>query len=373
MKKSFAKKIFPFSIISVIRISRTALRRSLILTLALSLLVVTTVHAQTFTFQQNIGVSGGCVVDWGDYDNDGDLDMASIGINSNNAGTFTQTYGELYFYPTITFDYPISGDKFYLKMPIGWADIDGDGLLDAFGNNGFCKNNGTSFTGVSGGVEEMMANCVPAMIDFDRDGDIDGSAYTKIAIFENGVRQSLIEWVPLRGQPAWGDYDNDGDLDLMMASGFFGNCIISKLYRNVNGVAVEDTSVTFPTTGSFNYAGASWGDYDNDGDLDLMFSSYQDTRLYRNDDGVLVHQAGVDYSLAGHSTLGGSWADFDNDGDLDILFGERLLVNDNGVFSRDADSGLDTQFIYVRRRVLGRHGQRRGPGRNGPWPEHNHL
>jgi uncharacterized repeat protein (TIGR01451 family) len=96
----------------------------------------------------------------------------------------------------------------------------------------------------------------------------------------------------MRGdRSAWGDYDNDGDLDiLLVGSGF------SRVYRNDGGDFVG-LEAGFAGVGGGSLA---WGDYDGDGDLDVLLTgdggSGPSSRIYRNDDCPAVSQ--VDLSMA---------------------------------------------------------------------------
>src|SRR5437867_5135833 len=67
------------------------------------------------------------------------------------------------------------------------------------------------------------------------------------------------------GSAAWGDYDNDGDLDLAIC-GISASGPITRIYRNAGGVL---TDIGAGLTGVYDGA-LAWGDYDNDGDLDLV-------------------------------------------------------------------------------------------------------
>ena len=71
------------------------------------------------------------------------------------------------------------------------------------------------------------------------------------------------------GSVAWGDYDNDGDLDILLTGREYTGRI-SKIYRN-NGdnTFTEQTSISLTGVGSGSVA---WGDYDNDGDLDILLT-----------------------------------------------------------------------------------------------------
>ena len=84
---------------------------------------------------------------------------------------------------------------------------------------------------------------------------------------------------------AWGDYDNDGDLDLAVSLGT-GEV---RLYRNDKGVlASVGAQVGMPQAGSHELRGLSWGDFDGDGDIDLLGGSTPTdklTKVLRNDGG----------------------------------------------------------------------------------------
>jgi hypothetical protein len=91
------------------------------------------------------------------------------------------------------------------------------------------------------------------------------------------------------GSVAWGDFDNDGDRDLLFA-GFTGDTTCeqsSRLYRNSNGAFTNISSISLTAMSECSVA---WADYDNDGSLDLLMAgssiagvqSYPTLRLYHN-------------------------------------------------------------------------------------------
>ena len=84
---------------------------------------------------------------------------------------------------------------------------------------------------------------------------------------------------------AWGDYDNDGDLDLAV-----GNELQpSRLYRNDGGMLTSAAVWSSPEADDTH--SVAWGDYDGDGDLDLAVGNNGTNRLYRNDGGTLATTA----------------------------------------------------------------------------------
>ncbi len=125
-----------------------------------------------------------------------------------------------------------------------------------------------------------------------------------------------------------GDYDGDGRSDLFFVN-FAGSVAPgaaidaeagrSRLYRNVDGQRFEDVTDRVGITFAGFGMGAAWGDYDNDGDLDLYITAYGDNTLYENTaDGTfrdVTSEAGVQDARFG---AGCSWGDYDRDGHVDL-------------------------------------------------------
>ena len=195
---------------------------------------------------------------------------------------------------------------------ITFGDADNDGDLDLYIGYSFsdpntqCEknllylNNGSgNFEKASGGsalVSDMTMTMGANWVDYDNDGDMDlftleSSVYGppvnySDALFENkgdlSFTKHVIEAVEYRNthqiSPIWGDLDNDGDLDLLIAvekNDFYGHTSALKhniLYQNNGdgtfteikaGVLVEKSSHT-----------ATMEDYDNDGDLDVLLAGF---------------------------------------------------------------------------------------------------
>jgi len=135
---------------------------------------------------------------------------------------------------------------------------------------------------------------------------------------------------------AWGDYDNDDDLDLLL-TGQNGS-LTARVYRNDAG-AFTDISAT-----GVNLSYAAWGDYDNDGDLDILLTGQPSSgnpiaKIYKNTAGVF---SDINAGLTGVYYSAVAWGDYDNDGDLDILLSgnfdlfdptTKIYRNDGGVFN----------------------------------------
>ena len=146
---------------------------------------------------------------------------------------------------------------------------------------------------------------------------------------------------------AWGDYDNDGDLDLAVSLGT-GEV---RLYRNDKGVLVSvGGQVGMPQAGSHELRGLSWGDFDGDGDIDLLGGSTPTDKLtvvLRNDGGKRFTDVAAEIGLTipGRSARQTNWIDYDNDGDLDVYAANRagqnkLFQNTGGKFTQVfADAG----------------------------------
>ena len=201
------------------------------------------------------------------------------------------------------------------------------------------RNDGGAFVDIEAGLADATLSSV-AWADYDTDGDLDilltgatpiglasqvyrndDGAFTDIEAGLAGVGESSV---------AWGDYDNDGDPDILLTGrDGYGNSV-SRLYRNDSG-HFTDIAAGLTDVGESSVA---WGDYDNDGDLDILLTGTQDgfgsgavTEIYRNDGGNFT-DIGVGLPAVFYGSV--AWGDYDGDDDLDILFsgytGERLVT-----------------------------------------------
>ncbi|NQV01732.1 MAG: T9SS type A sorting domain-containing protein [Bacteroidia bacterium] len=276
---------------------------------------------------------------WGDFDNDGDLDLALTGepgstipatyIYQNNNGTFQEIGAGL---PGLTDGSAEWGDY----------DLDGDPDLLLVGRNNYnvatsiIIENDNGLFSVSGINLPGVMNGEACWGDFDNDGDLDilmagvheGLTFYTLIMRNDGNNQftDLGEHFPgvQSASVAWVDYNNDGKLDVMVG-GDSGGGMISRLYRQENGTFTEVNVDGFMGLSSGDL---KWGDLDNDGDMDLLLAGvdlYLDgyIMLYRND--------GNDQFTALY-TLNNSiaytavdLADFNNDGWLDIILTGKII------------------------------------------------
>lgn len=69
--------------------------------------------------------------------------------------------------------------------------------------------------------------------------------------------------------PAWGDFDNDGDLDILV-SGLYGANRQLRVYKNNGNGTIDPVQIEVDgVNNGLSYGGVGWGDFDNDGDLDV--------------------------------------------------------------------------------------------------------
>lgn len=323
----------------------------------------TEVFAGTFTDCFN------SYADWGDYNNDGYVDLFLVGnggsriakLYENNAGTgFTEVYAG-------TFGASHLGQcKF--------VDYNNDGLLDVsitgYSNNGpktrLYENSGSGFSEVFSGTFESISSSSLDWGDYDNDGDMDlaliGSGSSRIAkVYQNNgtsfseVYSGVFLGV-YRGDVKWHDYNDDGRLDLTISGSSSTSGRITRLYENTGSTFTEVFAGTFL---GLWYCGIDWGDYDNDGDSDLLISGNSSvgkvTKVYQNNGSSFTEV--LSGQLPGADQASAQFGDYDGDNDLDIAILGRNSSNqpfasiyENGTTTSNVTpgvpSGLTVSFDY---------------------------
>jgi len=138
----------------------------------------------------------------------------------------------------------------------------------------------------------------------------------------------------------WVDYDNDGDNDFYISTRNEPN----QLFRNDGNMQFTDVTLSSGLGGIITHAwGASWGDYNNDGYLDL-FQSIRDigndhNLLYRNNGDGTFTNVSVAAGLAstGFLTFCAAFVDYDNDGWQDIYVANDRVVFENQLYHNNGD------------------------------------
>ena len=213
---------------------------------------------------------------------------------------------------------------------VAWGDYDRDGDLDILltgdGMSKIYRNDGSNtFTEQTGIILEGVSNGSAAWGDYDNDGYLDilltgnGPSGPVSKVYRNNGNNTFTEQtgIVLQGvgnsSAAWGDYDNDGDLDILLT----GNIGIFQEYTATMAIILLHgrTGINLPGVSESSVA---WGDYDNDGDLDILLTGWGSSRIYRNNgDNTFTELTGI--PLHGVSWGSTAWGDYDNDGYLDIL------------------------------------------------------
>jgi hypothetical protein len=267
-----------------------------------------------------------------DYDNDGYVDVLLVGLpNQNhlfkNNGNFNFSF--------------ISGipENYAYRHGIAWSDFDNDGLSD-IGTVGLINIDTTSnrsckvYKNTGSGFEETYSldglgyGSSISWTDYDNDQDFDlitaGGTdpdnvpstflYENVTSAFNPVSNSLVGLI--LGDSRWGDFDADGLIDLAL----YGNTINSTadakclIYKN-NGSNFTQFNDLSQSSNDY-FTAANWGDYNNDGYLDIVIASHHNpTFIFSNIGSTFEPSVNLIEAKNGETT----WGDYDNDGDLDLI------------------------------------------------------
>jgi hypothetical protein len=255
---------------------------------------------------------------WGDFNNDSYLDLvvaAPFGFagithenrffHNNGDGTFSRIDTSVVEEGTAPYTVPT------------WSDYDLDGDVDLFIGSGpatgqtapdFLYRNMTMETG-----NAYLERITTAPIATDL---VDGQVWN------------------------WIDYDNDGDLDAYLTN--YHVNVDNNLYRNTGGGYVRMTEAEVGTIVSDNGLSLAnvWGDFDNDGDLDCFVTNdgLAHSWYYRNNgDGTFTRDDTTEVGAGAGPHYGATAGDYDNDGDLDLYVAGTTTTK--GLYRNDLDAG----------------------------------
>lgn len=234
------------------------------------------------------------------------------------------------------------------------GDLDNNGYKDLMygGVNGvklmLANNGGSAFTEWS---DTNYVFCQRTnMVDINNDGDLDAFAChdvdPNVAYLNDGNGAFIFQQGGWGDNPnggnygsIWIDMDNDHDLDLFLSkcsSGIVER--INQVHRNNGDGTFSEVAAQFGLADSTQAWSSAWGDFDNDGDLDVMVgaSSFMSGRhkLKRNDNGISFVDvtAGSGFDSLSNTGIEHVTHDFDNDGLLDIKSSGDLIMRNLGGF-----------------------------------------
>ena len=265
--------------------------------------------------------AGASTVNFVDVNNDGNLDIFISGQTESNVYQAKLYYGQ--------------GDGTFIESEFSligvtsatsdWADFNGDGLKD-------------------------LIICGRARLPEDP------TTITNVTLLYKNLGNDEFELVETdlpnvsNGSVAWGDYNNDGHNDVFITGTVSTGVYIAKLFKNLGNETFQEITGNFV---GVRYSAIQWGDFDADGDLDILVTgSFSNeipsvVKIYRNDgnDNFAV----VDLPFNGVRQGDVTWADINNNGYLDIVIGGHYTTQlvtgeiyfynpDNGQYEYEEDT-----------------------------------
>ena len=281
----------------------------------------------------------------GDYDNDGDLDLYVTNFGedqlyrNNGDGTFTD----------VTKQAKVANPNWGTSC--AFADIDNDGNLDLYVTNYAAYHPKADKRCEERGVHVYCGpHAYPAVHDTFYRNNGDGTFTDMSAVYRPS------DLIPQHGLGVtFGDYDNDGDIDLYVANDQDPNFLFQNPFQNekkgnfleialISGVCYNDMGKEEAGMGT------DFGDYNNDGRLDLTVSNYQTetNTLYHNHDGSFFIDntivSGIAEVTHGYLGWGIKFFDYDNDGYQDIFVANGHVM--------DNISELEKHVTYPQKNLL---------------------
>lgn len=294
---------------------------------------------------QSVSTSGSayCVVDMNADGLDDAVSVTSTTININyqlSGGGFTNVN-----IPTSAADYTPSW-----SMCAG--DLDKNGFNDlVYAGSGItlmlANSTGTAYTEVS--FPQYIFCQRSNTVDINNDGHLDVFSCHDVApnvyFMNDGTNTFNYNQGGLGDTPdggnygsIWIDYDNDRDIDMFIAKcrGAASPASIDQLHRNNGNGTFTDVAGALNLADFHQSWSSAWGDYDNDGDLDVLVGASSFTggghKLMRNDGTIFTNvTVGSGYDLFTGTSIEFTTHDFDNDGYLDVLGGGALMHNNGNM------------------------------------------
>ena len=176
---------------------------------------------------------------------------------------------------------------------------------------------------VKGGSLERGVALAASDYDDDESEDLFVSGHLFRGALGRFIETTASAGIVLRDRPtaaAFGDYDNDGRVDLYVATRGRG-----ALFRNAGGGRFRDVASSAGLADTGPAARALFVDFDHDGDLDLLLATPAGTRAYRNNLDGTFREMAAQMGISGGGSRDVAFGDFDGDGHTDLV-----IVGDDG-------------------------------------------